>query len=709
MSFLTPLYIAGIVAVSAPIIFHLIRRTPSGKRPFSTVMFLEPSPPRISKRKRIDNWLLLLLRATALTLLALAFARPFLREAIDDAVDQRASREVAILVDTSASMHREGIWDEAVARVESIVRDAAPGDNLALYTFDSETVPVIGFRESATVPADARQSLFEERLDSIQPSWSATDLGTALATAAEDLEASQTENPSGSNLRKKLVIVISDLQTGSRLDALQRYEWPADVEVRFAKTIPANPTNAGLQRVADNNDLTAGASELRARVRVSNAADSTREQFQLQWESPGASSSDLSKINVYVPPGQSRVVRAPPFPRGAKPSKLTLTGDDHDFDNQVFVEPPLTEQLLVHYYGSEQPDDSSQLRYYVERAFPKSTRRNVEVVGQLTAGPNAAAETGEVHLSIVTEALAEPHVLALREYATNGGTIIVVTRDLDVCATVGELFENADLGPAEADIDGYAMLAEIDFEHPVFSPLSDPRFADFTKIHVWKHRRMALESIPQGRILAKFDNGDTALAELPLGRGRVLVFTSGWHPNDSTFARSSKFVPMLNNILDYGIGRSRTSFSAAVGDPIDLSLVATNFVSDEEFATNVHKPNGQVITLEDGRTTFENADQPGIYVVENPSLSSRFAVNLTPAESRTAPLAVEHLESIGIRLHNSTSEKTKQELEEQKRQLQARELEARQMFWQGIIAATLVVLVLESWVAGRFIRKDTSP
>ena len=134
---------------------------------------------------------------------------------------------------------------------------------------------MIGFRESATIPIDARQSLFEDRLKSIEPTWRATNLGRALATAAEDLEASQTDNPSGSNLRKKQVIVISDLQTGSRLDALQRYEWPVDVEVQFAKTDPRGSTNAGLQRVADNNDLTASASELRARVRVTNAADST--------------------------------------------------------------------------------------------------------------------------------------------------------------------------------------------------------------------------------------------------------------------------------------------------------------------------------------------------------------------------------------------------------------------------------------------------
>ena len=78
MSFLTPLYILGALAIAAPIVFHLIRRTPRGEVPFSSLMFLSPSPPRLTRRSRLDHWLLLLLRAAALCLLAFAFARPFL-------------------------------------------------------------------------------------------------------------------------------------------------------------------------------------------------------------------------------------------------------------------------------------------------------------------------------------------------------------------------------------------------------------------------------------------------------------------------------------------------------------------------------------------------------------------------------------------------------------------------------------------------------
>src|SRR6185437_16475493 len=81
MSFLTPLYALGLLAVAAPIVFHLIRRSPRGDVPFSSLMFLSPTPPRLTRRSRLNNILLLLLRAAALCLLAFAFTRPFLRQA----------------------------------------------------------------------------------------------------------------------------------------------------------------------------------------------------------------------------------------------------------------------------------------------------------------------------------------------------------------------------------------------------------------------------------------------------------------------------------------------------------------------------------------------------------------------------------------------------------------------------------------------------
>src|SRR6476619_1750342 len=128
MSFLAPLYILGGLAIALPVLFHLIRRTPQGRQEFSSLMFLDPSPPRITKRSRLNNILLLLRRAAALGLLAFAFARPFFRQAASADINQAKGRRVALLVDTSASMRRGDTWNHARAEAENALRELSPSD-----------------------------------------------------------------------------------------------------------------------------------------------------------------------------------------------------------------------------------------------------------------------------------------------------------------------------------------------------------------------------------------------------------------------------------------------------------------------------------------------------------------------------------------------------------------------------------------------------
>src|SRR4051794_29295206 len=104
MGVLAPLYIAGLLGIALPIIFHLIRRNPHGRQEFSSLMFLQPSPPRLTRRSRLSNILLLILRGLALAALAFAFARPYLSGALDKDVSTGKGRRVAVLLDTSASM-----------------------------------------------------------------------------------------------------------------------------------------------------------------------------------------------------------------------------------------------------------------------------------------------------------------------------------------------------------------------------------------------------------------------------------------------------------------------------------------------------------------------------------------------------------------------------------------------------------------------------
>src|SRR5438552_2628212 len=187
MSFLAPLFLLGAVAVSLPIIFHLIRRTTRERTPFSSLMFLQPSPPRLTRRSRLEHILLLLLRCLVICLLALGFARPFFKKPVNAAPSSAQARKVVVLLDTSASMRREGLWTEAQTRVEALLRGASGADQFALFTFDRQVNPIISFEQWNGLPAGERAALASRKLSEISPDWSATLLGNALISAAETL------------------------------------------------------------------------------------------------------------------------------------------------------------------------------------------------------------------------------------------------------------------------------------------------------------------------------------------------------------------------------------------------------------------------------------------------------------------------------------------------------------------------------------------
>ena len=176
MNFLAPLFLLGAAAVALPVIFHLIRRTTRARQEFSSLMFLAPSPPRLVKRSRLEHLLLLALRCAVLCLLAMGFARPFIKTAQPAAQSQSSGRRVLLLLDTSASMRRESLWSEARQKAEAILNKTGASDQAAIFTFDSESHAVMSFDQWQIAGAASRVSQALQRLSTISPGWGATHL-----------------------------------------------------------------------------------------------------------------------------------------------------------------------------------------------------------------------------------------------------------------------------------------------------------------------------------------------------------------------------------------------------------------------------------------------------------------------------------------------------------------------------------------------------
>src|SRR3569833_2285678 len=145
MNFLAPWFLLGGLAVAGPIVFHLSRRAPRERRPVSSLMLLRPTAPKVTKRSKLEHFWLLLLRCLALLLLATGFARPFLVKDVTLPTAASEVRQIVLLVDTSASMRREGVWNSARSVADSYLQKVNPADQFAIVTFDRQPFSLVCF------------------------------------------------------------------------------------------------------------------------------------------------------------------------------------------------------------------------------------------------------------------------------------------------------------------------------------------------------------------------------------------------------------------------------------------------------------------------------------------------------------------------------------------------------------------------------------
>ncbi|WP_425613908.1 BatA domain-containing protein [Anatilimnocola sp. NA78] len=690
MGILAPLFLAGLAGLALPLIFHLVRRTPRGKQQFSSLMFLAPTPPRLTRRSRLDQVLLLLMRLAALALLAFAFARPFLRESSLLSITDLPQRRVALVIDTSASMQRGDLWQQAIAAAQKELAGLAPHDEVALYTFADRVQTIVGFAtpdKTSTVPP---AQIVRQSLADLQPTWSAGDLGSALAAIASELDAATDVNQKQALAQ---LVVISDFQRGSKLDSLQGFEWPDKIRVVTKPVSLQQNSNATLQLLASDEEDT----ETEPRVRVVNAADSTKDQFFVHWHNPQQPKATEGEVAVYVPPGQSRVVKLPRPMNNLLADRVVLRGDATSFDNAFYVVPLRQQQIALVYWGSDAADDPQGLQYYLRLATDGDPLRQVAI--DATSADDAALSPASLpQIVVVSKATTAKQQQELKTFVAEGGSLVLVPPDQAATVAMKEFFPDLAFGkePEQRGENDFQILGEIDFSHPLFVPFANPRYNDFTRIHFWRHRPVSVhtedqKAEPSTRVFASFDNGDAWLLERSLGKGRVWAFTSGWQPEESQLAVSSKFLPLIGSLLDQAAGGTASLAGTIVNGPVALP-------ANRENDVQIQTPAGHRVSVEPAETQFRETATPGIYQAGSGKEEFRFAVNLAASESDTVPLATEQLEQLGLKLEKSVSAADRLSRQRQERDT---ELECRQQVWRWLIVGCLSFVILETWWAGR--------
>jgi len=688
MSALAWLFGFGLLALAGPLLFHLIRRTPKGEVPFSSLMFLRPTPPTLTRRSRLDNLLLLALRMAALALIAAAFMRPFFNSNVKLDFADVPGRRTAVLIDTSASMNRADLWDQAAKKLEEVIDDAEVNDEIAVFAFDRQLEKQIEY----TKKSDAANLMQNFNALNLQPSSNVSNLGGALVDIANRLLVDQqTEQNSageetGSTLRSKLqVVVVSDMQSGSSTSALQSFRWPENVKVRFEQVSTQPGTNATLELLpVDESDP----QQRRENVLVRNSKGSVSDQFSVSWEN-----GSTATVPFQVPAGSSKVLPVKRDATSLFSNKLILSGDDAQFDNQFFTIAPLKHSVSIGYVGDESPNDPQGMLYYFKRSLIETSTTSYDL--QQTSTASKDFDLGSPDFLVVTRAVTEDEQNAIDKILQRGVTMLVVLSQKSMLESTKGWTGVTDIGqPDDGKKDNYAMLGKVDFAHPVFEPFSGSRFNDFTQIRFWEFLRPNLPDNMQ--VLARFDDDTPALwHQISHDKSDIYVMGFGWQPAKSQLALSSKFLPLMMGMIDLATKTQPIATNNFVGETVSVPAGYDRLIS----------PDGSVEVVE--ASSAHRLTSLGIHAFTSSTDSQlvdlKIAVNIDPSESQIDTMPVDQISALGVEVgtHNTTQEEI-----EQQRVLQDFELENRQKLWKWLVIGALAFIIAESWLAGRTDRSN---
>ncbi len=192
MGFLQPLALFGLFATAIPPLLHLLARRLPPVVPFPAVRYLSETERRHSRRLKLRNLLLLLLRTFLILLIALAMSRPIARVPFGGSHEPAA---LGLLVDNSLSsgavVDGRRVLDALADQARHVLDRAGDDDRLWLILADG---------------LPRRASILEARavLDTLSP-W---PIRLDLSDAIRAVSLAMADDPSPSHE----VVVLSDLQ-----------------------------------------------------------------------------------------------------------------------------------------------------------------------------------------------------------------------------------------------------------------------------------------------------------------------------------------------------------------------------------------------------------------------------------------------------------------------------------------------------------------
>ena len=699
VSFLNPIMLAGLAAVSVPIIIHLLNRRRFQKVVWAAMLFLKNSVEQNQRRMRIEDMILLALRCLLLALLAFALARPAILSNASDVFGQSKVTGVIIL-DNSQSM---GMSDGTATRFDKGRRaaeqalDSMPAGSATAVFLASDTVQ--GSIPEPTFDLNlARKILREAPLTD-----RATDLFPAVEKAIDTLKGRLA-------LRKEIYLITDGAANGWRqLTEIQRALERAKTEIK-AHIILVNEheeKNLGVSDLRLASGLSPVKQPLRFEAKVVNHGKEEARNVRVSLSVDGEPPTDEFTLDS-IPGGASKSVTMFTKLRTEGFHAVTARiGEDRlPADDRRTVAVRAIKEVKVLLVDGEPGNEARDSEvFYLRNALvpvpPDAAADYFIKTTTITAPEISQARLDDYDAVVLANVpdFGDASVKAVESYLRRGGGLLIFPGGrVNVNFYNEQLFKRLKMLPAEFGMarglsdqeDKFSTLQEKDYDHPIVDLWNDPgagrlgsaRFFKFYELkpgpmETAKGAGSATKARESGeaprlagapaarsrpaepsdaglpRVVLKYADGTPAVMERTWGLGRVVQFSStadtAWNDLPARLA----WVPLVHRALGSIVQRQDEGLNIRVGDKFVRRVPAEYLDKDATFfkprQTDVVRELRR-IELAGGWPTvqFEQTDLAGLYdaTVGDPPFTMKFAAQADPAEASLDELSPAQLTTL---------------------------------------------------------------
>jgi hypothetical protein len=663
MTFLHVAFLAGAVTIAVPIVLHLMMRQQPRHLEFPALRFIQRREHANRRQVRLRHWLLLALRCALLGLLALALARPSIMGS--GVLDQEAPVAAALVFDTNPRMQyrqdNHTRLDVARETADWLLPQLPPESDVAVI--DSRT-------GSAAFSVDVGAAL--QRIERLDAKLMTQPLAVALESALALVR--ESEKP------RKEIYVFTDLSRAAwSADAMRVVERQLadspDVGIYVIDVGVKEPVNVGLGELRLSGQVLSRNSTLRVECDLSHVGPESERIVELYFADPEKDEPRIrGRASFEFRSGESP--RTDFRLRGLKPGLhqgfLKLTGEDSlacDDTRWFTVDVRPAWRVLMVAPQDAHSTASDYALFMSEALAPYSIRLKGEAAFEcdVISTDQLAAKSLDQYTAVC---ILDPRPLApalwqkLQAYAAEGGGLgIFLGRNASPVDSFNEPLAQ-ELLPGKLVRQwrtSETYLAPDGYQHPLLSKFRSlggtVPWESFPVFRHWQLDDMAEDAA----VVLRYSNGQPALIDRPVGKGRVLTMTTP--VSDPASRRDTwnllptgeepwPFVMLANEMALYlsGGGEERLNYTA--GDTAVIHLGSDRL--DPIHTALLTTPRGdQIRTAVDDKQSalvITSTEAPGNYRIQAGGLEQGvdlgFSVNLPPQTSNLARATSEDLESI---------------------------------------------------------------